>query len=1264
MFKFLTKPKFLKVIAFMLTFVFVVNISGCVTEKDGENGVTSGNQVQNLSIGTGSNVIGYTVYSQSTFDPMTEELFMGYLLSGRDFSLVVVPGSKSDDTYTFDPENALYESVQMGVYEYDEVTAGYVNPDKKYLLYYVTDLELRSWFDKFSNKDNFINQVMSFTSAETNVADQGRYTCKKLVNMGRGLSSTEFCDSIMQPGKGVFSNAKTGGMILFFGYGSIEGYMTYEDILGYQGSQIANSLVDPNPANPYDPSKIRAFNYQTILFEFDGKGNLKYENGQPKLTATGNKLVTAYGWDRVAVEAVANGNSYIETYAEDKQVDRTADIKVDAIEIYSELLLKSKPAGYERTKTTYELLGSALLSEDQYLKECKDYKKTDCKTLTQLSSYFYYKKNLAVTEAYTQEDKDRYVGIYNIINMINSVDSFKQAAFDEAFNIKLSVALTSRYTSVTDYPAAEQLLTGNSYGYIQGFDKDSHKRDQKLSFEQAQNLMEGKGLNGDTAPENADYLVLIASEGFVLDRGTSEDQRVLGYDDMLGEGQLLAELVRMDACPNKTAAGEMYNILANMKIVVGSAMAATGAVVAVGAAIGLSVFSAVMGTLITVGAISASTGYGIIITLAIAVIIGLIFAVIGLVTLFDGLQEKARIKGMGASSENYCDTYAATFNMLFETIKLTIPVYYYRIPAETDSTYNSSLSIHYCPQYYLYNESINKCEREGVKSVSPINIPLYTYADVEQASQLSGLEGSPMLVYFNNGTLVDKVVGASTSYYIVEMLRLWGLLAMREIVYDIKEENGTMAIYHTTNTNSRTHTIKEYRYCYTLEYEQDLYDPDGKDKFCYNINTEDPTTTTGAITKELNLYYYGKYTEKTRRIDDGTIPALSTNADGTNSDSISAYIENSPFYGSYFDNVASSAYKFYKEKLARNVVQHTDTVATPADFVNGEIHFKDAEGNVVSRVSYYQEYTVERKTGYDIFYLVRDGSNIVIYHREDGKFEVTKKVTFAAVNGSTDIEQFNIVDSYKAGVVNIDVTRVDVDGVSYVLEGNKLTLDGLVVGTLSDDKKIAKFNDGREIAVTGDPYTYSSIQIGKTEYQINGQTLTEVGGTKTGTIVDNTIIIGEGIDEVRYVIDSSDEKTIYLSYWSLDFIKYTLGLMSFPGTDSGDALEVVLPIYFTATVKESTQAQAHGMINHGGIHQNNGSCSADEYLYYRENGIWFDNKSKCLKDSKVRSDDYPYEATDENYNVTIYSYTSSVRVGEIIMTLTQDGQTKVTVRWN
>ena len=58
------------------------------------------------------------------------------------------------------------------------------------------------------------------------------------------------------------------------------------------------------------------------------------------------------------------------------------------------------------------------------------------------------------------------------------------------------------------------------------------------------------------------------------------------------------------------------------------------------------------------------------------------------------------------------------------------------------------------------------------------------------------------------------------------------------------------------------------------------------------------------------------------------------------------------------------------------------------------------------------------------------------------------------------------------------------------------------------------------------------------------------------------------------------------------------------------------------------------------------------------------NKSKCLKDSKVRGDDYPYEATDENYNVTIYSYTSSLKVGEIVMTLTQDGQTKVTVKWN
>ena len=43
---------------------------------------------------------------------------------------------------------------------------------------------------------------------------------------------------------------------------------------------------------------------------------------------------------------------------------------------------------------------------------------------------------------------------------------------------------------------------------------------------------------------------------------------------------------------------------------------------------------------------------------------------IGIITLVNGLKEKARIKGLGASEENYCNNYVATINLLFESMPL------------------------------------------------------------------------------------------------------------------------------------------------------------------------------------------------------------------------------------------------------------------------------------------------------------------------------------------------------------------------------------------------------------------------------------------------------------------------------------------------------------------------------------------------------------------------------------------------------------------
>ena len=75
MYKFFKKPRLIKCICFLLVAVFTFNVAGCGNTY---NGVPSGH-VENPVIGKGNNVVGYTVYSEATFDRMSKELFMGYL---------------------------------------------------------------------------------------------------------------------------------------------------------------------------------------------------------------------------------------------------------------------------------------------------------------------------------------------------------------------------------------------------------------------------------------------------------------------------------------------------------------------------------------------------------------------------------------------------------------------------------------------------------------------------------------------------------------------------------------------------------------------------------------------------------------------------------------------------------------------------------------------------------------------------------------------------------------------------------------------------------------------------------------------------------------------------------------------------------------------------------------------------------------------------------------------------------------------------------
>ena len=85
MFKFLKNKKFIKIISFLLIFAFSINLVGCDHQNDVTGGQAGGGK-KHYSVGVGNDVTGYGVYAQSTFDKMTKELFMGYLLSWFVFS--------------------------------------------------------------------------------------------------------------------------------------------------------------------------------------------------------------------------------------------------------------------------------------------------------------------------------------------------------------------------------------------------------------------------------------------------------------------------------------------------------------------------------------------------------------------------------------------------------------------------------------------------------------------------------------------------------------------------------------------------------------------------------------------------------------------------------------------------------------------------------------------------------------------------------------------------------------------------------------------------------------------------------------------------------------------------------------------------------------------------------------------------------------------------------------------------------------------------
>lgn len=822
MFKLLKNKKIFKIVAFMLVAVFSINIAGCGEPNDVIPGQEGGGN-KNFFVGVGENVNGYMVYAESTFDPMTEDLFMGYLLSGRDFSLVVVPGEWNDETEMYElsnDENYLFNQANNGIYKYNDYIGGYENPEEKALLYYVTDDELLSWFNKFEADDTFASNALEFAQATVDVAKPSRFKCEDLVNFGDGLNATDFCgryekksDDTYSLTGGIISKEMgsdpngTGGMILLFGYTSIEGYITYDHIKNFEGSKIANTLASSGCS--YAPGGVGAFDYESILvgeygdrvrsvmIEEDNDESWyrddDFRDSEGKITATS-----------ISNFLNANGN-----------VDDQEAIRSDIISAYTEVYVAGK-TGCELLKRTYQLIEQSIRTDNNITGDLRSFQDTLEEDM--------YKVLPSPGQDYQDflEKKDRAEILYDMIDMLYDFDDYKE---QEAFNIKFSASLFSRYKKIISLPSTDNLLTGHAYSNV------SHVNKERMA-----ELVKG------TAEEGA-YVAVVTAQGFILDRGSEEDRIVAGASDMLGVSGLLQELVKMDACPNGTIAAEMFNMLANLKIVVGAALAVAGAVAVTVAVVGLTVAS-VIAKLAMVSSITPVPG-GRIAALVLLAIAGLIALGVGIYSLISGLKDKANLKGMGASETNYCKTYVATFERLFDSIQLTVPVYHYEIQKRNVGDGHDSIYMNYCkngeidPGTNQDDLADDRCvDDDGNVIGEPTEIPMYYYADYEYAEELD-LDGMPIIMYYEDDELVDYIYGAATPSFIVEMLRLWGLLAMREIVYKAQtigtgNDINKVSIHHTTNTNARTMKIFEARYCYTLKYNLSLYDTSNNaTEFCY-----------------------------------------------------------------------------------------------------------------------------------------------------------------------------------------------------------------------------------------------------------------------------------------------------------------------------------------------------------------------------------------------------------------------------------------------
>lgn len=1244
MFKLLKNKRLFRTIAFMLVAVFTINIAGCAEPNDVVSGQPGGGD-KNYAVGVGDNVDGYTVYSESTFDPMTLDLFMGYLLNGRNFTLVVVPGSCSENCDNDDDEyadlqervyeldnddNVLFNQASNGIYKYNEYLGGYENPEEKALLYYVTDAALNDWFDYFDSDDNFMSNATEFLASDTDVAKPSRFKCEDLVNLGNGLNADDFCNKVIKnittydeynslgmPAAGasvitpsLFSNGKTGGMILFFGFNSIEGYITYDHIINYAGSALANSL-EATGCN-YTLGNVDAFDYVKIA---NGDFRMDYDVVDNEQNTANNQNMLLSKLQLLYPTAYPSSVSIDEIKAKLTELLATDYFKSDIISAYTELKMQNL-TGCSALKMSYSLIERSILTDHGSAVTNAGGLSAYANSLKNNSSYYSSSFNV-----WMDEGKQ---AIYEIVQMLLNFNENKK---EEAFNLKFSASVFSRYDEVISLPNTDTIL--------QKTKTDSITKIYSGEKELITQLVEGTAKTSSKITNADTYITIITADGFIIDRGTEDDQITAGAADMLGMSGLLQELIRMDACPNATLAAEVFNMLANLKIVAGAALAITGAVVAAGAAIGLAV-AGVIGKLAIVGLATPVPGARIA-ALVLAVIAGLIALGVGIYTLYQGLKDKARIKGMGASDTNYCKTYTATFNVLFDTMELTIPVYHYEIQKRSAGDGKDAISLYYCEKgdhnqgSSRDNPSDDTCVENGTVVGKPKEVPMYYYADMEFADELD-VDGMPIIMFHKERKLVDYIYGATTPEFIVDTLRIWGILAMREIVYKayttLSGGNVVVGIDHTTNANSRTMKMVEAKYCYTKEIGINLYDDSkfggSSPTFCIYPND----AGVEYVANPVGNYYklgstYHEITDANRYSRSGEEGSYVYTADAAG-----AYIK----IGENYYYIDDSRYS--KQALQRG--PNTISINKGYDYSSGQ-----------SANAFTLDVTADGSLQYVKDYF----SNLY----------ASDQVDVSAIFFASPAYRYGVIKKNQILMKNIEFTGItgyDVDDVGIGEDGVKTKFRITVThsgGSFTDVGELHLINGTNYFVTDKNVYKIPDIEFGA-----NGEVLSQdVVIVHVAEFVNGKTALQEALaKENTYDKDSEDSWKNMIIYFS-DFLAYVVGEKVF-----ADEVERE-NIYLSATIKDAPQATKI-KDDDGDIEE----CAAGEYVYNHQ-GV-FVKRFKCIADDDVKAKDekqmigsYRNGDSDNEQAIGDYNYyNASVNIGWVEIVLKGDGSNALEVKFH